>query len=118
MQIHIRHIDGEDVSLDDCANFSGSMGEALERTNLINEAYVLEISSPGIGNILNTDRDFSTFEGFPIEICFHNEKGSETHLDGLLSQRTDEHVHLNIKGRVKLISREKVIFVRLTNPCS
>ena len=52
VQVQIRRSDGSDVSLDDCAGFSGPMGEALESQSLLTEAYVLEISSPGIGDQL------------------------------------------------------------------
>jgi len=118
MQVQIRRIGGEDVSLDDCANFSIPMGEALEKSQLIDEAYVLEVSSLGIGNELNTERDFVTFQGFPIKVFYLNEKGSEAHLEGRLHERSLEHLQLNIKGRIKQIPREKVNSVRLTTPAS
>ena len=55
VQIQIRRSSGDDVTLDDCAGFSAPMGEALENSALLTETYVLEISSPGIGERLQTD---------------------------------------------------------------
>ena len=68
LEVQIRHSSGADVSLDDCAGFSGVLGDALEASTLLTEAYVLEISSPGIGDQLIEDRDFQTFRGFPVEV--------------------------------------------------
>ena len=96
MQVQIRRMEGNGVSLDDCARFSGPMGEAIETSELLNEPYVLEISSPGIGEKLSSDRDYKTFRGFPIEVVFRNSKGSETQKSGLLLERSNDFVHLNI----------------------
>ena len=68
LEVQIRHSSGADVSLDDCAGFSGVLGDALEASTLLTDAYVLEISSPGIGDQLSSDRDFQTFRGFPVEV--------------------------------------------------
>ena len=94
------------------------MGEALDKSELINEAYVLEVSSPGISSELNSEKDFITFQGFPIEVVYLNEKGSEAHLQGRLQERSQDNLHLNIKGRIKQIPREKINSVRLTNQTS
>lgn len=118
MRVQIRHIQGEDVSLDDCSRFSGSLNEALDSSELLNENYVLEISSPGIGEKLINDRDFETFKGFPIEVTVKNEENTELHQAGLLHKRSIDHVHLNIKGKITRIPREKVIEVRLTTSAS
>ena len=116
MQVQIRHAGGGDVSLDDCAKFSTPMGEAIEASQILNEKYVLEISSPGINAQLITDRDFQTFKGFPIEVTFRDNKSSELHQAGLLHERSEDHLHLNIKGKISRIPRENVIEVSLTSP--
>lgn len=116
LEVQIRHSNGADVSLDDCAQFSGVLGEALESSELLNEAYVLEISSPGIGEQLATDRDFQTFRGFPVEVTHRDNNDAEHRLDGLLLERDEESLQINIRGRIKRIPRDQVIGVRLTSP--
>ena len=116
MQVQIRKNQGEDVSIDDCAEFSGLMDKAIEATQLINVPYVLEISSPGIGEKLQSPRDFETFSGFPIEISYLNKEGSKTQLEGLLHEKTEAHVQVNVKGRIKLIPCQSVLGVRLISP--
>ena len=116
LEVQIRHSSGADVSLDDCAGFSGVLGDALEASSLLTEAYVLEISSPGIGDQLIEDRDFQTFRGFPVEVTHRDKDNSEQRLDGLLLERSDDELQINIRGRIKRISRDRVIGVRLTSP--
>ncbi len=116
IQVQIRHMDGDDVSLEDCASFSSPMGEAIEINKLLNEAYVLEVSSPGIKDNLISDRDFKTFRGFPVKVTFRDNKHSELYQNGLLHERSKDHVHLNIKGKLNRIPRKDVIEVRLTSP--
>ncbi len=117
LQVQLRLADGGDVSLDQCAAFSQLFGDALESSGLLEEAYVLEISSPGIGEQLIDDRDFRSFRGFPVSIRYREAKsGAETERDGLLLERSDTDVHLNVRGRTIRIPRLDVISVRLVTP--
>jgi ribosome maturation factor RimP len=116
VQVQIRRGDGSDVSLDDCAGFSGPMGEALEAQALLTEAYVLEISSPGIGDQLQSDRDFQTFRSYPVEVLYRDDEGREQRQQGSLLERNDDHVQVNVRGRIKRISRPSVISVQLISP--
>ena len=117
LQVQLRLADGGDVSLDNCASFSGVLGEALEAVSLIKEAYVLEISSPGIPETLNEDRDFRSFRGFPVCVRYRDAKtGAEAEREGLLLERTDDSVLINVRGRSVRLPRADVIAVRLTTP--
>ena len=116
LQIQIRCSNGEDVSLDDCAGFSAPMGEAIEGSSLLTEAYVLEISSPGIGDRLQSDRDFQTFRSYPVDVVYTDDDGHEQRQSGTLLERTADHVQINMRGRVKRIPRDSVISVELTSP--
>lgn len=114
--VELRRADGGDVNLDDCAAFSGVLSEALDSGDLLPEAYVLEISSPGIGEELTDDRDFHSFRGFPVEVHCRDAQGAEVRREGLLLERDATAVHLNIRGRTSRIPRSDVISVRLTTP--
>ena len=116
VKVQIRHIGGADISLDDCSSLTAPIGEAIDTSQLLKENYVLEISSPGIDDLLNSDRDFKTFRGFPVEVTFKNKENSDSHSNGLLHERSIEHVQLNVKGSLKRIPRKDVIKVRLTSP--
>ena len=116
LEVQIRHHSGADVSLDDCAGFSGVLGDALEASSLLTDAYVLEISSPGIGDRLQSDRDFQTFRSYPVDVVYKDGDGHEQRQSGTLLERTADHVQINMRGRVKRIPRDSVISVELTSP--
>jgi len=56
------------VSLDDCAQISRQVGEYIEVENLINQAYTLEVSSPGLDRPLRTLADYERFHEHLVRI--------------------------------------------------
>ena len=116
VQVLVQKADGSDISLDECAGLSSPLGDAIEAANLLPDAYVLEISSPGVAEELHDDRDFRSFRGFPVEVRFRDATGAEMRREGLLLERDAETVHLNMRGRIKRIPRGDVIAVRLVTP--
>ncbi|WP_036900581.1 MULTISPECIES: ribosome assembly cofactor RimP [Prochlorococcus] len=106
----------EEISLEDCVHFSEPMNEAIEQSKLLDNGYVLEISSPGLSDLLETDRDFKTFKGFPIEVRLKDKDNSELLKSGLLHERSKEYLLVNIKGRISKIPRKNIISVQLTSP--
>ncbi|MEB3307266.1 MAG: ribosome assembly cofactor RimP [Cyanobacteriota bacterium] len=116
VQLLVQRSDGQDITLDECADLSAPLGAAIEAAELLPDAYVLEISSPGIGEELHHDRDFRSFRGFPVEVRYRDAKGAEVWREGLLLERDSEAVHLNLRGRTRRIPRGDVITVRLVSP--
>ena len=114
--IQVRRSDGGDVNLDECASFSGVISAALDSSALLSDPYVLEISSPGIGEELLDDRDFRSFRGFPVEVHFQDGAGAATAREGLLLERNEQFVCLNLHGRTSRIPRSAVLNVRLITP--
>ena len=114
--IQVCRADGGDVNLDECASFSGVISDLLDSSPLLPEAYVLEISSPGIGEELLDDRDFRSFRGFPVEVRFQDGEGNPISREGLLLERDGQSVSLNLHGRTSRIPRAAVQSVRLITP--
>ena len=114
VQVVVARSDGGDVTLEACAAFSGPLGEALEEAGLIDSAYVLEVSSPGLGDVLETDRDFTSFRGFPVEVTLRSDAGGSARRTGLLLDRSDDSVTINVRGRRVRLPRDAVLEVRLT----
>jgi ribosome maturation factor RimP len=114
LQVVVERGDGGDVTLEACAALSGPLGEALEVAALIESAYVLEVSSPGLGDLLETDRDFNSFRGFPVEVALRPDGEGSRRRTGLLLGRTDDSVTINVRGRPVRLPRDAVLEVRLT----
>lgn len=116
VQVLLRRGDGSDVSLDDCAALSAPLAEALDASELIASAYVLEVSSPGIGEELASDRDFQSFRSFPVSVERRAADGTAQTHAGLLLGRDEQAVLLNVRGRTLRIPRDEVLRVRLVSP--
>ncbi|NIM02320.1 MAG: ribosome maturation factor RimP [Acidobacteria bacterium] len=56
------------VGLEDCQLVSRQLGAALEEADLIQSAYVLEVSSPGIDRPIRTDDDIRRNAGRRVQI--------------------------------------------------
>ena len=56
------------VTLDDCANISRELGDLLDVKDVIPQAYVLEVSSPGLNRRLRKKEDFSRFAGRKVRL--------------------------------------------------
>lgn len=115
LRIDVRNPQAEDTSLEDCERMSVALEEVLDDAAVIPDAYVLEVSSPGVSEQLTRDRDFTVFKGFMVEVQLSEpHQGKQTWV-GRLVQRDQKKLSLNQKGRAIAIPRELVQTVQLSN---
>ena len=89
-------LDGDEgVNIDDCAELSRALGRYLEENEVIEHAYVLEVSSPGLDHPIQLPRQFVKNIGRNFRV--HLKDG--TSVEGRLEEVTD--------GQLKLISLVK-----------
>ena len=112
IEITIKKTNGDDISLDDCALFNTPASDEIEKSNLLNCSYVLEISSQGVSDELTSERDFKTFKGFPVNVEL-NQKNSKRFLCGLLYEKSKDYLAINIKGKIKKIPFDEVLKISL-----
>lgn len=112
LRVDIQNLSG-DTSLDNCEKMSRQLEETLDAQNIIPSAYVLEISSPGIGDNLTHDREFISFKGFPVIVESSTEYKKHTQWQGTLQGRDEKAVYVNCKGKIVSIPREIVTKVQL-----
>lgn len=99
LRIDVRNVNQDDTGLNDCEQMSLALGEILDTSALIPDAYVLEISSPGVSETLIRDRDFIVFKGFAIEVQLNEPHKGKNTWTGTLIERTEETLALSQKGR-------------------
>jgi len=115
LRLDVRSLHQEDTSLDDCEKMSQALEAVLDTSDIIPDAYVLEISSPGISDQLTADRDFSVFKEFMVEVRLSEpHKGKQTWV-GQLVRRDEKSVVLTQKGKPLALPRELVEWVQLSN---
>lgn len=56
------------IGIDDCSRVSREVSHLLDVEDLIEDAYNLEVSSPGLDRPLETERDFARYKGAKVSI--------------------------------------------------
>jgi ribosome maturation factor RimP len=112
LRVDIRNLE-QDTGLDDCERMSRALEAALDAADVIPDAYVLEISSPGISRSLTTDREFISFKGFPVVVTTSEPHEGQTSWTGQLLRRDETALYLSQKGRSVAIPRHLVSRVQL-----
>ena len=112
LRVDIRNLQ-EDTGLEDCERMSRALEAALDLADIIPDAYVLEISSPGISRSLTSDREFISFKGFAVVVSTSEPYEGKKEWQGLLVRRDDTAVYINQKGRAIAIPQALVTRVQL-----
>ena len=113
IKVTIKKMNNDDISLDDCALFNTPASNEIEKSNLLNCSYVLEISSQGVCDELTSERDFKTFKGFPVNVELNQKNSKITFLNGLLYEKSKDYLAINIKGKIKKIPFDEVLKISL-----
>jgi len=115
LRIDVRNPSQHDTGLDDCERMSQAIEAVLDATDIIPDAYVLEISSPGISSQLISDRDFTVFKGFMVEVHLSKPYRGKHQWVGQLMRRDDTNLYLNQKGKPITLPWDAVESVQRSN---
>ena len=98
------------IDLDDCQTISEKLGAMLDKTAIINGAYILEVSSPGIDRVLKKDKDFIREAGKVVDVTLYAPIDGKKIFVGELEGRDDKFLRLK---DMEPLPREKIAQVRL-----
>jgi ribosome maturation factor RimP len=97
------------VGIDECGRLSREIGDLLDAEGVIDHAYDLEVSSPGLDRQLRKDREFQWALGKPVRCWL---AGGEEHV-GTLKEVAPERLVLDREGERVELPREVVTKARL-----
>ena len=113
LRLYIDKKDGR-VSIDDCETVSRKLSDMLDADDFIEDAYILEVSSPGIERVLKYDFHFEEAVGETVEIkLFKAFDGAKTLIGTLVSGSEKGDVTLNIDETEQIIKRENISQVKI-----
>ena len=69
LRVYIDKVGGIDI--DDCQSLSERLEEILDREDFISDAYILEVSSPGLDRVLKKPRDFARERGKQVDVTLY-----------------------------------------------
>ena len=113
IKIIIKKTNEDDITLEDCALFNTPASDTIEKSNLLNCSYVLEISSQGVSDELPSERDFKTFKGFRVNVELNQKNSKIKFLNGLLYEKSKDYLAINIKGKIMKIPFDEVLKISL-----
>lgn len=103
----------EGVTLDDCAALSGLVGEIIDVHDIIDFAYTLEVSSPGLTRPLKKLADYHRFTGRLARLTVRDKTGRVATLRGELKGLAGDEVLLQEGAQVRHIPWTDIVRGRL-----
>ena len=74
----------EGITVDDCEVVSRAFSQKLDEEDFIDEAYIMEVSSPGLGRPLKKEKDYKRSVGKELEIRTYRAINKEKEFYGIL----------------------------------
>ncbi len=103
------------ITVDDCEVVSRALSDLLDKADFIPEAYILEVSSPGLGRQLKRDKHFEKSIGEEVEIKLFKPLNKRKEWTGILTGFSAESITLELEdGSSMEFKRSDLALVRLT----
>lgn len=102
------------INLDDCQIVSEKLSNRLDEEDIIQKAYYLEVSSPGLDRPLKTDKDLERNLENEVEVSLYKAMDGIKKYEGILKSYDGDSVELKTADKMVKIPRESVSLIRLT----
>ena len=101
-------------SVNDCEKVSREFSDLLDKEDFIEESYILEISSPGLGRPLKKDKDFERSIGEEVEVKLYKALEGQKEFSGTLEANDADTVTLGFEDNTKAtFERKNIALIRL-----
>ena len=101
------------VDINDCENVSRALSEELDREDFIEEAYILEVSSPGLGRALKKDKHLEKSLGEEVEVKTYKPIENSKEFAGILKAYDDKTITIAIENKEICFAKSDVALIRL-----
>ena len=85
------------VGIDDCVNLSHAIDGPIDEANPIEQAYILEVSSPGVERDLIRDEHFAAFIGEKIKVKMIRPVEGKREFGGILADYSDGNITISLE---------------------
>ena len=100
------------ITIDDCVEVSRKMNEILDREDYIKEAYIFEVSSPGLDRPLKKDKDFDRNLDQQVELKTYTAFDGQKEFTGILKSYTKEEVTITFEDGDFTFQRKDISLIR------
>nr|WP_275403027.1 ribosome maturation factor RimP [Roseibacterium persicicum] len=92
------------IEVDECAEISTAVSAVLDVEDPLDEAYTLEVSSPGIDRPLTRLKDFETWEGYEAKVETTEMIDGRRRFKGVLAGVEGDEVLLNLEEGAETVT--------------
>lgn len=102
------------ITVDDCELVSREANELLDEQDYIEDSYIFEVSSPGLGRPLKKEKDYIRSMGKELEIRTYRAVNKQKEFYGILKAYDDKTVTIeNQDGEEILFQKSDIALIRL-----
>lgn len=102
------------VTIEDCERVSRAVSDIMDREDFIEDAYILEVSSPGLGRALKKDKHLAKSIGEKVEIKTYKPIGKQKEFSGVLKAFDAESITIEPEEKTSMkFARSDVALIRL-----
>lgn len=102
------------ITVNDCEAVAREMNEILDAEDFVEDSYVFEVSSPGLGRPLKKEKDYVRSMGKEVEIRTYRAINREKEFYGVLSAYDENTVTIEYEDGEKMVfEKSDIALIRL-----
>ncbi len=101
------------ITVDDCEKVSRKLEEALDREDFIPNAYILEVSSPGLGRQLKKEKHYLANIGEEVDVKLYKPIEKMKEFTGILSAYSEGQFTFTIDGKELNLEEKQISKINL-----
>lgn len=101
------------ITIDDCELVSRALSDLLDQEDFIDDAYILEVSSPGLTRPFKKENDYKRNLGKKIEVKLYQMKDKKKEYEGVLKSYTADSFVIETEEREMEFAKTDCALVRL-----
>lgn len=105
LQVMAERAGGAPTDVEDCARLSRALSPVLDAADPIPEAYVLEVSTPGIDRPLTRKGDFARWVGHLAKVELARPIDGRRRFTGVITGEDEDGAHIELDDDTELVAR-------------
>lgn len=102
------------ITVDDCEIISRALSDWLDKEDFIDDSYIMEVSSPGLGRPLKKDKDFERSMGDEVDVKLYKARNKQKEYTGILKAYDKDTVTIGLEdGTDEIFTRAEIALIRL-----
>lgn len=101
------------VNIGDCEAVSRALSDKLDEADFIEDAYILEVSSPGLGRTLKKDKHLEKSLGEEVEIRLYKPMEKCKEFTGVLKSFDANQIIIETAEKEMTFARKEIALIRL-----